>query len=78
MFKNYLYIKNNKDMNNYLNAFETEQEFLDFKNSSGFSNNTVSYVEENSTIWYGSIKRTPIEIENMAEDIINNIINTER
>ena len=65
-------------MNKYLNTFETEQEFLDFKNSSGFSNNTVSYVKENSTIWYGSIKRTPIEIENMAEDIINNIINTER
>lgn len=65
-------------MNKYLNIFETEQEFLDFKNSSGFSNNTVSYVREDDSIWYGPIKRTPIEIENMAEDIINNIINTER
>ena len=65
-------------MNKYLNIFETEQEFLDFKNSSGFSNNTVNYVRENSCIWYGPIKRNPIEIENMADDIINNIINTER
>lgn len=65
-------------MNKYLNIFETEQEFLDFKNSSGFSNNTVSYVKEDGSICYGPIKRTPIEIEDMTDGIINNIINIER
>lgn len=65
-------------MNKYLNIFETEQEFLDFKNSSGFSNNTVSYVREDDSIWYGPIKRTPTEIEEKANILIDNIINTER
>ena len=65
-------------MNKYLNIFETEQEFLDFKNSSGFSNNTVNYVREDDSIWYGPIKRTPTEIEEKANILIDNIINTER
>lgn len=65
-------------MNKYLNIFETEQEFLDFKNSSGFSNNTISYVKEDDSIWYGPIKRTPTEIEEKANILIDNIINTER
>ena len=61
-------------MSKYLNIFETEQEFLDFKNSSSFSNNTISYVKEDASVWYGPIKRTPTEIEEKANILIDNII----
>ena len=63
-------------MGKYINIFETEQEFLEFKNSDSFSNYSISYVSEDQSVWYGSIKRTPAEVETLANNFINNIINT--
>lgn len=63
-------------MGKLINNFETEAEFLVFKNSDEFSNNTISYVMEDNSVWFGSKKRTPSEVENMVDEIINNIINT--
>lgn len=65
-------------MAKYINKFNTEAEFLVFKNSDEFSNNTVSYVVEDNSMWFGPQKRLSSEIEEMANNLINNIINTER
>jgi hypothetical protein len=51
---------------------------LVFKNSDEFLENTISYVLEDDSVWFGSKKRLPSEIEEMANNLINNIINTER
>jgi hypothetical protein len=63
-------------MAKYLKKFKTEEEFLEFKNSEDFSNNTVSYVVEYNTVWFGIKKLLPSEIEVVTNTIINNIINT--
>ena len=63
-------------MAKYIRKFNTEAEFLVFKNSDEFSQNTVSYVLEDSSVWFGTKKRLPSEIENVVNTIVNNIINT--
>ena len=63
-------------MGKLINNFETEAEFLVFKNSDEFSNNTISYVMEDNSVWFGSKKRTPSEVVEIVDKVINNIINT--
>ena len=63
-------------MAKYIRKFDTEAEFLVFKNSDEFSQNTVSYVLEDNSVWFGTKKRLPSEIENVVNTIVNNIINT--
>lgn len=63
-------------MAKYIKRFETETEFLEFKNSNEFTNDTISYVLEDGSVWYGSKKRLPSEVEEMVDKVINNIINT--
>lgn len=63
-------------MAKYIRKFDTEADFLVFKNSDEFSQNTISYVLEDNSVWYGTKKRLPSEIENVLDTIINNIINT--
>lgn len=65
-------------MAKYIRKFNTEADFLVFKNSDEFSQNTISYVLEDNSVWFGAKKRLPSEIEEMADISINNIINTER
>jgi hypothetical protein len=65
-------------MAKYIQKFDTEADFLVFKNSDEFLENTISYVLEDDSVWFGSKKRLPSEIEEMANNLINNIINTER
>ena len=65
-------------MAKYIRKFDTEADFLVFKNSDEFSQNTISYVLEDNSVWFGAKKRLPSEIEDMANNLINNIINTER
>jgi hypothetical protein len=63
-------------MAKYINLFETESEFLVFKNSDKFSNNTISYVVEDNSVYFGPKKRLPSEIEEITNIVINNIVNT--
>lgn len=63
-------------MGKYMKYFDTEEEFLVFKNSDEFSNNTVSFVREDGSTWFGPIKRLPAEIDEIADNIIIKIINT--
>jgi hypothetical protein len=63
-------------MAKYMQKFNTEAEFLVFKNSDEFSNNTVSYVIEDNSVWFGSKQYLPSEVENLTNTVINNIINT--
>lgn len=65
-------------MAKYIQKFDTEADFLVFKNSDEFLENTISYVLEDDSVWFGAKKRLPSEIEEMANNLINNIINTER
>lgn len=65
-------------MAKYIQKFNTEADFLVFKNSDEFLQNTISYVLEDNSVWFGTKKRLPSEIEEMANNLINNIINTER
>jgi hypothetical protein len=59
-----------------MQKFNTEADFLVFKNSDEFSNNTVSYVIEDNSIWFGPKQYLPSEVEDMTNTVINNIINT--
>lgn len=63
-------------MAKYIQKFDTEADFLVFKNSDEFSQNTISYVLEDNSVWFGTKKRLPSEIENVVNTIVNNIINT--
>ena len=63
-------------MAKYIRKFNTEADFLVFKNSDDFSQNTISYVLEDNSVWFGTKKRLPSEIDNVVNTIINNIINT--
>lgn len=65
-------------MAKYIRKFDTEADFLVFKNSDEFLQNTISYVLEDNSVWFGAKKHLPSEIEEMANNLINNIINTER
>lgn len=62
-------------MGKYLKTFDTEEEFLDFKNSEEFFKNTISYVKEDGTYWFGTIKRVPSDIRDYADSLITTIIN---
>lgn len=59
-----------------MQKFNTEAEFLVFKNSDEFSKNTISYVIEDNSVWFGPKQYLPSEAEEMANILINNIINT--
>lgn len=62
-------------MAKYIKKFNTEADFLVFKNSSEFSKNTISYVLEDNSIWFGPKQYLPSEVEDMTNTVINNIIN---
>ena len=63
-------------MAKYIQKFKTEAEFLVFKNSDEFSKNTISYVIEDNSVWFGPKQYLPSEVENLTNTVINNIINT--
>ena len=58
-------------MSAYFNTFETQQEFLNFKNSEDFLINSVNYVKENNSLSYGAVSKTQynghVDVEGLRE-----------